>query len=334
MKIFAKILEIETFIPDTLISNETLSKELKLDIDYINKVTGIKYRYASDINDISSDIAVKAAEKLFSRNQKLRKEIDYLIFCTQTFDYASPTSACIIQHKLNLNKNIGSIDIGLGCSGFTYCLSLAKALIENGQVKKILLLTSETLTKYLHPLDKSTRLLFGDGACATVIGIENNQEYIGKFCFGTDGSKADIMHFKDGGFRNKTQNNSSYIAQKDEGVYFNMDGIKVFEFSINEIPNLINQILNKNNQATDFSDINWVILHQASKIVLDTLQKKANIPISKFLISLDQYGNTVSSTIPMTIKYYLDNKTIKNGDKILIIGFGVGLSWCGTVIKV
>ena len=328
MNNFSRILAFDFYVPSGIISNQFLSKELGVASDKIYEDTGVLSRYRSAENEISSDMAVKAAEKIFKNYSYDREKIDYLIYCTQSFDWASPTTACSIQDKLGLKKSIGAIDVGLGCSGFVYALGLAKALIENGQVQDVLILTAETLTKYLHPEDKATRLLFGDAATATIVGLSDSCK-IEKFIYGSDGNGSDIMHCKRGGYRHPLQEQIS-----DEDLYyFKMDGLKVFYFSLKTVPGLIKQILDKNGLKDDFSDIDWIVLHQASKIILNTLVKKLKIPKEKMLYSLEEYGNTVSSTIPLTISINQKNGTIKPGDRILIAGFGVGLSWGGTVVE-
>lgn len=326
MQRYSKIKAIEYYLPTTIIDNINLANHFNTTEEYIFKHTGIQTRYAVNKNEISSDIALKAAEELLNKHPEYRTQIDYLIFCSQSFDQPSPTTACTLQHKLNLRKEIGAIDVGLGCSGFMYCLSLAKALIESMQANNILILTAETLTKYLDPNDNTTRFLFGDAATATLVGTSDTQG-IGNFVFGSDGSGAEVMYYKQNSFRYTTVEKS-----EEQLKYFRMNGMQVLGFSLKVVPQLIQQIIAKNNISEDLSNLDWIALHQASNIVLDALAKKLKFPNEKYLHSLSHFGNTVSSTIPITLKYNLDNAIIKENNSILLAAFGVGLSWCGTVI--
>ena len=324
MQQYSKIAAIEYYVPKEIISNATLAKAFDSTEESILETTGIYKRHKTPANELSSDLAVKAAEKLFLIYPELRTQIDFLIFCTQSIDQPSPATSCLIQTRLKLNKSIGSIDIGHGCSGFMYCLSIAKALIECNQVKNVLILTAETLTKYLASNDKSTRYLFGDAGCATWVSTSNTPK-IGNFTFGTDGSGADTMYCKYRSLRHP-------INDENDLNYFKMNGFNVLAFSLKEVQKLFQDIISKNHLTSDLSEIDWIVLHQASKIVLESLQKKLKYPTEKYLFSLEQFGNTVSSSIPITLKYNMENSLIKENNHLLLAAFGVGFSWCGTVI--
>jgi 3-oxoacyl-[acyl-carrier-protein] synthase-3 len=292
---------------------------------------GIQTRYKATDDEFASDLAIIAAEKLFSYNAIDRKTIDFILYCTQSPDYFLPTTACIIQNKLSLSKNCGALDFNLGCSGFVYGLSIANALIESKTANNVLLITSETYSKFIHKDDISNQSIFSDAAAATIIS-KNGDAKINQFISGTDGSGFKNLIVKGGGirYRNIPEFQSVSLQDLSSSNYLYMNGSEVFLFALTELPNLVTQTLLKNNLT--FNDINLFIFHQASKVVLDSIQKKLNIDDDKFFRNLLNIGNTVSSTIPIAIKDALISNKIKEGDKVLIAGFGVGYSWSSTVL--
>lgn len=330
----SKITQLEYFLPDNILTNEQLSMEFPVwDANKIAEKVGIESRHIVSENETATDMAVQVSEKLFETYD--RKKIEFLLFCTQSPDYILPTSACVIQDRLKLNKNIGALDFNLGCSGYIYGLSLAKGLINAEIASEVLLVTSETYSKHLHKLDKGNRSIFGDGAAATVISA-NASEQIGKFEFGTDGTGSANLIIKNGGARTNYQKNSTDITD-DNGFSFNdnylyMNGPEIFNFTIQSVPALVNNTLKKNNLTLDTVD--YFVFHQANKFMNDYLRKKLKIPQEKFYLDMTETGNTVSSTIPIALKNCLDKGIVKRGDKVLLAGFGVGYSWGATVIEI
>jgi len=332
-----KISFLEYYLPERTIDNNEIARELgNITPEEIFKRTGVSVRHVVAPGQISSDIGVLAAEKLFRLNPGVKEKVQYLIFCSQTFDYVSPTTACVMQDRMGLPTHIGAIDVNQGCSGFIYSLSLAKGLIESGQVDHVLLITAETISKYIYPKDRSTRMLFGDGAAAVLIS-RSEENGIGRFSFGTDGSMYEVMQIKDGGFRNRLQSASFEEKVYDDGTIssdasFRMKGADVFSFTLREVPNIVRDIL-KNN-AVHLDEIDHFIFHQANGFLLKMLRKKLNIPREKFIINLSDTGNTVSSSIPIALCRTMEKGLLKNGEKVLLCGFGVGVSWGGTIINI
>jgi len=335
---YAYIKDIEYYLPEKELTNEELAKEYpEWSVEKIKNKTGISKRHIANENECSSDLAVQAAQKIFSNGIIVPSDIDYLIFCTQSPDYFLPTTACIIQDRLGLKKDCGATDFNLGCSGYIYGLGLAKGLIETDQAKNVLLLTGETYSKFIHPKDKSVRTIFGDGATATVLtSAEDSRPYIGPFSYGTDGSGFQKLIVPAGGLRLPRSNQTSIIETDEEGntrtkENIFMNGPDIFTFTINVVPKTVDKILSYANKT--LLEIDLFIFHQASKFMLDHLQKKIGIPKEKFYLSFENYGNTVSSTIPIALKDALKEGRIRSGMLILIVGFGVGLSWGGTIIR-
>jgi 3-oxoacyl-[acyl-carrier-protein] synthase-3 len=278
-------------------------------------------------------MAVKAAEKLFEEFSIDKNTIDFIMLCTQSPDYFLPTTACLIQNKLGIPTSAGAIDFNLGCSGYVYGLSLAKGLIYAGIAKNVLLLTSETYTKYIHPQDKGNRSIFGDGASASLISTEGFAE-VGDFELGTDGSGANNLIIKTGGSRHPL---SSNVFDSGEGENLNspdhlyMDGSSIFNFTLDAVPKLVEATLAKNSMVK--SDINLFVFHQANKFMLNTLRKVCSIDKEMFYIDLEDTGNTVSSTIPIALARLQSKNSVPDGGNILLAGFGVGYSWAGCILK-
>lgn len=328
-----KIERIEYYLPETIITNDDLEKEFSdWSSDKIEKKIGIRERHIVKENETALDLALRASQRVLKNYNK--DKIDFLMLCTQSPDYYLPTSACILQDKLGLKTNIGAFDYNLGCSGFVYGLAMAKSLIDSKIAASILLITSETYTKYIHPKDKSNRTIFGDAAAAIIIE-KSEEEQIGEFVLGTDGNGYKNLIVPNGGLRNRYDLNAKEIddgsgsIRTDNNLY--MNGPEIFNFTIKAVPKVVSETLEKNN--TTLEDLDYVIFHQANKYMNEYLRKKINIPKDKFYLNLLHTGNTVSATIPIAIKDCLDNDIIKKGDKILIVGFGVGYSWGGTIIK-
>ena len=321
-------------LPENEITNEQLVKEFpEWSVDKIADKVGINTRFVASENETSSDLAVKAAEKLFLENPNINKEdIDFVLFCTQSPDYFLPTSACIIQNKLGLPTTCGALDFNLGCSGYIYGLSLAKGLILGGIANNVLLLTGETYSKYLHPKDKGNRTIFGDAGSATLISTEGFAE-IGNFSLGTDGKGAENLIVKTGGLRCKSPMNDLTFDEKANPTssdYLYMNGSEIFNFTIEAVPELVKNTLLKNKLTND--EIEGFIFHQANKFMLNFLRKKLKIKAEKFYYYMSEVGNTVSSTVPIVLYEKLKNRELHGN--ILLGGFGVGYSWGGCVINI
>lgn len=325
---------LEFALPKKSVTNIDLKKSLKsFDANKFETKIGIKNRYVSDNKETSSKLAIDACLKL---SQKFDfNKIDLLIVCTQTPDHILPGNASIIQDKVGLG-NIPSFDINLGCSGFIYCLYLAKSFFVSGMHKNILIVNTDTYTKYLHPDDKANRGIFGDAASACIISediIDHN--FFGEFILGTDGSGYRNLIIRNGGGFNSFKNNPAIKTYGDDNRYDDnciyMNGPEIFNFTIDKIPSLVKLTLEANSLKLD--DIDYFIFHQANAFMLNYLMRKIKIPQEKFIINMSETGNTVSCTIPIAYKKSIMSERIKAGSRIMLVGFGVGLSWGATIIK-
>lgn len=320
----ARIAGIAYALPDSILSNDELAAQFpEWTAERIEQKIGIVNRHVTQPGECASDLAVKAAERLFAETRRERQSVDYLLLCTQSPDYFLPTTACLLQHRLNLSVSCGALDFNLGCSGYVYGLGLAKGLIETGQANNVLLLTAETYSKYIEETDKNVKTLFGDAATATwVQGIEDVTERIGSFVYGTDGSGARNLMVEAGGMRVPAGEGDSYLR---------MDGPAIFAFTLKAVPEAIQQVLAKSGLTLE--QIDCFVFHQANVFMLEALRKKIRIPSEKFIYALRDFGNTVSSTIPIALVQAEKEGTIKKGMNVLLVGFGVGLSWGACVTR-
>jgi 3-oxoacyl-[acyl-carrier-protein] synthase-3 len=332
MKVFIKALSY--YLPERVLTNEDLYKEFpEWTAEKVASKTGILQRHIAAENETAADMAFAASSRLIDEYQIDRTTIDYILLCTQSPDYFLPTSACLLQEKLGLGTNSGALDFNQGCSGFIYGLSLAKGLICGGLAKNVLLITSETYSKYLHQKDKGNRTIFGDGAAAVLISNQGFAELL-EFSLGTDGRGARNLIIETGGLRCTKAKN---IVTWDEGGnpvspdHLYMNGTEIFNFTLETVPILIKNVLLKNNLSQE--DIDLFIFHQANKFMMEYLRKKLKINPDIFYYFIENVGNTVSSTIPIALKESMLDKSVHSGKKVLLAGFGVGYSWGGTVLQ-
>lgn len=331
----AKIKAISYYLPGNVLGNQQLNELFpEWSVDKISAKTGIYQRHIASEDEYSSDMAVKAANRLFEEHHLDRASIDFILLCTQSPDYFLPTTACLVQQQLGIPTKAGALDFNLGCSGYIYGLSLAKGLIYAGIARNILLLTAETYSKFIHPRDKSNRTIFGDGASATVISADDGFASIENFELGTDGRGGQNLIVKNGGLRYRAARQSEDVTDSygnvsnDSNLY--MNGPEIFNFTSEAVPGLMKNVLKKNDLTE--SDVNLYILHQANKYMLNHLRKKMNIAEEQFYYFLENCGNTVSATVPIAL--YEAQKEGKVRGNVVLAGFGVGYSWGACALKV
>ena len=330
----AYIKGISYYLPERVVTNEELLKEFpEWSVDKVAKKVGVNSRHLAAEDETAGDMAEKAARKLFEEYNVSQSDIDFVMLCTQSPDYFLPSTACILQHKLGIPTTAGAFDYNLGCSGCVYGLAMAKGLIAAGIAKNVLVLTAETYNKYLHPSDKSNRSIFGDGAAACLVSTEGFAE-IGEFSLGTDGAGAENLIVKTGAARCKQVTGN--VSEDEDGHqryddYLYMNGSAIFNFTLEAVPAMMKDILTKNNMTPD--DVEYYVFHQANKFMLNTIRKVCVLPKDKFYVNLEETGNTVSSTVMIGLKQCIEAGTITQGMKVMVSGFGVGLSWGGTILK-
>ena len=287
------------------------------DIEKIFNTTGINNRYCSTDAETALDLAVKAGKKL----EMQMDDVDLLLFVTQSPEYILPTTACIAQDRLGLNKNIAAFDINLGCSGYVYALSVVGSMMESNQCSKAMILCGDTYTKYISINDRTSRPLFSDAGSATIVTKSKNDHKIGPFIYGTDGSGADNLIVR----------NSASKRESKQTKDLYMNGAEVLLFTMANVPKGVNQLLDK--ASISFEDIDYFLFHQASKVVMNNISRKLNIDEKKFLTNYQVHGNTVSCTIPILLKQKIDAGIVNRGDKLMLFGFGVGYSYGACLIN-
>ncbi|WP_270380963.1 3-oxoacyl-ACP synthase III family protein [Mitsuokella multacida] len=301
----------------------------------LRRKTGIVHRHVCAADETASDLAVRAAEKLFADGVQ-RDGVDYVIFCTQSPDYPLPPTACILQDRLHLSKHVGATDMDLGCSGYEYALGLAKGLIESEQVKTVLILTGETYSKYIHPEDNTVVPLFGDAATATLVeGLDADASGIQGMTYGTDGSGFRNLIVPIGGMRHRWQDTPveetvDKYGNKRTNQNLYMNGSAIMNFALEVVPPCVENILQKTGVAKD--EVDYYVFHQANHFMLQYLQQKCDLLDANYWNDVKDYGNTVSNSIPIAIHDMMRANPDKDLHHVMLIGFGVGLSWSGCMI--
>ncbi len=296
---------------------------------------GVKKRHIVASGQTASDLAQGAAEKLFSEHRINRHDIDFLLVSILEHDYYTPSTACVLHGKLDLKKQCGALDYDLGCSAYVYGLGLADGVMKSMGAKNVLLLTASVLTHTFHPKDRSSHFVFGDAGSATLLTF-SEEENLGPFVFGTDGTGYDKIIVRDGGARNPlTENSKKEIVDEYGNVTsaatFTMDGLAVFNFSLRTVPPMIQELLDKSGLTQN--DIDLFVFHQPNVFLNETLRKKMGIPETKFVHCMENFGNTVQATIPIALYESKLNGRLKPGMTVLLAGFGVGLSWAATIAR-
>ncbi len=312
-------------------SSVFLSEE---DAEKFIAATGIKERRIALSETCSSDLCYHAAGKLIDQLGWSRKDIDCLIFITQTPDYIVPATACILQDRLGLPNDCFAFDITLGCSGWVYGISILGSLLSSGNFSKGLLLVGETTSKTKSPSDKSTYPLFGDAGTATVMEYSPGYEPM-YFHTGTDGSKHKAIYIPDGAFRNPATIQSLQSEEIEPGIIRNrlqyiMDGGSVFIFSITKPIQSIRILLENAGKSKD--DIDYFFLHQANKIMVEKIIEKLKIQLRKTPSSFELFGNTSMSSIPLTMVTCKREEFENSKLHLVTCGFGSGLSWASGYI--
>jgi 3-oxoacyl-[acyl-carrier-protein] synthase III len=335
----AALTAIKSFLPENKLTNEQLAEQFgDWHAGQILSKTGVSVRGVAGLDECASDLGVKAARRLFESGACSPDEIDFLLFCTQSPDYFTPTTACVMQDALGLPTSCGAVDINQGCSGYIYGLALAKSLVEAGTARTVLLVTADTYMKFINRRDRSLLTLFGDGAAATLIrAVESEREVVGPFVLGSDGRGANQIMVKAGGLRRRPsaetaieKEDSAGNWRSDENLF--MDGADVFSFALRTVPPTLQQLLEKSGMKLE--EIDFIIPHQANKFVLERLRAKLKFPADKFWIDMEDSGNTVSSTIPIALEKAMQQQRVKQGDRVALVGFGVGYSWGATMVEI
>ena len=309
-----------SYLPKKILTNHDLSKKLNTSDEWITSRTGIKKRHIASDTELNSDLAFNAAKRAI-KNSKIRvSKIDLVIIATSTPDNTFPSTATKVQAKLGIKKGF-AFDIQAACTGFIYALSIADNYLSNNQANYALVIGSEIFSRILDWKDRSTCVLFGDGAGAIVLGKQKNNiksEIISTELY-SDGRFYDLLYV-DGG-----------VALNQKAGYLRMNGKEVFKHAVTKLVKIIKFNMKKNNIKVN--DIDWVIPHQANKRIMDLTAKKLQIPPKKILMTIENHANTSSASIPLTLDFALSKKMIKRNQLILLQAIGGGLTWGCSLLK-
>ena len=319
MQFSSYILGCGSYLPKKILTNNDLSKKLDTSDEWIKTRTGINQRYIADKKQLNSDLAFEAAKKAIKNSKIKTSDIDLIILATSTPDHTFPSTATKIQGKLGIKKGF-AFDIQAACSGFIYAMSVADNFLLNNQASNALVIGSEIFSRILDWNDRSTCILFGDGAGAIVLsknkkmnsGIISTELY-------SDGRFYDLLYVNGG------------VAFNQKAGHIKMKGREVFKHAVEKLVSCIQFNLKKNKLKKE--DIDWIIPHQANKRIMDMTAIKLGVPKSKLLVTVDQYANTSSASIPLTLDYALSNKIIKRGQIIVFEAIGGGLTWGCSILK-
>lgn len=320
----ARITAIGTYVPKKILSNFDLESMVETDNDWIIKRTGIHERRISRPDEFTSDLCVSAVENLVHRYNKNVTDVDMMIVATSTPDFPFPSVASCIQNRLGIPQT-GCIDLSAACAGFVYALHTAHCYIASGLHKKVLVLGADTLSKVTDYTDRNTCVLFGDGAGAVLVEEDNQVDNFIAFHLGSDGSGA--KHVYRTGLANKIDGIELVDTQ-----YLVQNGREIFKWVVKNIPGSINALLDK--AQSNLENVNWFIPHSANLRLIEPICDKLSYPIEKTLYSLAYFGNTSSASIPLALDLGIREGKVKNGDRVLMYGFGSGLVHAGQLLEI
>ena len=320
------ILGLGSYAPEKIVTNADLEKMVDTNDTWIVERTGIRQRHVAAAEEATSDLATKAAELALAKAGVSAEEIDLIIVATATPDMFFPSTACLVQHKLQA-ANAAAFDLAAGCSGFVYALVTGAQFIKTGLYKKVLVIGAETLSKILDWTDRNTCVLFGDGAGAAVLGeVETGSGILG-IHIGADGAGGDLLKMPAGGSRIPASAES--VAQRLH--YIHMSGNDVFKFAVRVMGEAAAKALAQ--AGLEPSQLDCLIPHQANIRIIQSAAKRLKLPMEKVMVNVDKYGNTSSASIPIALEEAIAAGKIKAGDIVALVGCGAGLTWASCVLK-
>jgi 3-oxoacyl-[acyl-carrier-protein] synthase-3 len=328
----ARITGVESALPERRVTNaELAAAHPDWDMEKIAERSGVSERRICAPDETALDLGERAAAALLERLEVSRDTVGAVLFCTQSPDHIMPPNACLLHDRLGLPGSVPALDFTLACSGYVYGLFLARSLIESGASDRVLLVTADTYSRFLHPEDRSTVTLFGDGGAATLVCADDAADRgIGSFSLGTDGGNADIFWIEAGGARVPASEETARPVVDLGGSVsspdcITMDGPRVLAFVRKRVPDMVNDVLAK--AQLTLADVDLVIFHQGSALALDYAERWLSVPKDKTFRNLATVGNTVSASIPIALRDAENAGRLRPGMRVLLVGFGVGLSW-------
>jgi 3-oxoacyl-[acyl-carrier-protein] synthase-3 len=313
------------YLPPNVMTNKDLEEVVDTTDEWIRKRTGIKQRRIVDEETATSDIAIEASKEALDKANLDADQLDLIIVSTVTPDMAFPATACIVQDKIGA-ANAAAFDLEAGCSGFVYGLSVGAQFIESGLYDNVLVIGAETLSKITDWEDRNTCVLFGDGAGAAVLQATDKGGFL-SFDLGSDGSGADALYMEAGGSRNP----ATLETIKNKQHYIRMEGNPVFKFAVKTMKKASKDVIKKANLTTE--DIDLLIPHQANTRIIESARRRLKLDEEEVYVNLPDLGNTSSASVAIAMAEARENGKIKNGDNVLLVAFGAGLTWAATIIE-
>ena len=322
----ASITGVGSFLPEKVLTNDDLSKMLDTTDEWITKRTGIKERRIVENGVAASDLAYEASLRALDDANVLPTEVDLIVTSTITPDCLFPSTSCYIQEKLGA-RNAGAFDLLAACAGFVYALSVAKSFVASGAMKTVLVVGAECMSKITDYTDRSTCILFGDGAGAVVVQQGNGRREIITTNLGSDGSQAELLMLPAGGSKLP----ASRETVESRLHYIKLRGKEVFKQAIINMVDVIIKAAAENNMRVE--DIEMIIPHQSNIRIIEAAMEKLGLPREKAYVNINRYGNTSSASIPIAIDEIEKENLLKPGDTALLVAFGGGLTWSSSIIK-
>jgi 3-oxoacyl-[acyl-carrier-protein] synthase-3 len=327
---------IESALPEHIVTNADLAREYpSWDMGRLLDRTGVEERRIAAPDETALDLGYRACQALAARGALKPDEIDALIFCTETPDYPIPPNSSLLHGLLELPINVMAFDITLACSGFVYALGIARSLVLSGTAPRVLIVTADTYSRLIHPGDRSSRCLFGDGAAATIVGTGPGLEIL-DVKFNTAGAKYDRFIVRAGGSRVPRSELTREIATDRSGntrtaENIEMDGLGVLSFFNTAVPRAVRDMLSSNGLSDN--QIDCYVFHQASLVALQGVARALSIPPDRMIFNLAKIGNLVSASVPVALRFALDERRLREGKMAVLCGFGVGLSWATALVR-
>jgi 3-oxoacyl-[acyl-carrier-protein] synthase-3 len=319
-----QVLGTGSFAPPRVITNDELAP-LGYDKEWIIQRTGIGERRRAADEVACSDLACEAAKRCLDQAGVSASELDLIVVATLTGDSPIPSTACQVQRRIG--GRAAAFDVGAACSGFMYALVTGMQFVKTGSARRVLVLGSEVMSRYINPADTKTYPLFGDGAGAVLLGAGSEQQGLLAYTLGADGSGADLLRIPGGGTREPLTPERLAAGRQ----YIQMEGRTVFKWAVNLLADSVRQVLAAAGITTD--DLSLLILHQANRRIVDSAAEHLGIPPEKVVINLDRYGNTSAASIPLALDEVHRAGRLKRGDLVLLSGFGAGLAWGTAVLR-
>ncbi len=322
----ASITGIGSYLPGKVLTNYDLEKMVDTSDDWIVQRTGIKERRIVENGQITSDLATQASVRAMEDAGVSPGDVDMIITSTITPDHIFPSTSCFIQQKIGASR-ASAFDILAACAGFIYAMSIGQSFVNSGAMETVLVVGAECLSKITDYTDRTTCVLFGDGAGAVIIQKSRAKHEILSTSLAADGSQSDILIMPGGGARNP----ASLESVQQRTHYIQFKGKEVFKLAINNITNLILDTVNKNGLSLE--DIDLIIPHQSNLRIIEATMEKLGLPMEKAFVNIDKYGNTSSASIPIAIDEARKEGRLSKGDIVMLVAFGGGLTWGSSVIR-